>query len=353
MATPLWKFDKVLTKKQDDVITTFFTYAGSKIIFNCHTGFGKTIVSLYLCSFFQSTCILVAQKTVYDQWLLYLKNLPVQVMTTWPTREKFSGILIMMIPTACNRIKNKSCSLTVDLLIIDEIHTRIKQYTVLHESITYTKLLGLTATLPTSKHVDYEMYKIIFKGACKISRVEIKKFQYKFIETGFKPTPKNTMFYCKSFNKWIRTVNYLDLTRQCRDDPVRTQKICNFILKTIGDSGLILTKYVKTAIAIHDLLKTHQKPSQLITSTTCIPDYHNIIVGTYSKLSIGFDTKKTKIYILDNIDDIRQSIGRLRNHDYIVYDIIDAHPMFLKHMQTRKEFYIKIGGTVIKNPLEY
>lgn len=352
MATPLWEFDKILTEKQNDIVHKFFQSSNSKIIFNCHTGFGKTVVSLYICSFFKSVCILVSQKTVYDQWLTYLNQLPVDVMTKWPDNN-FSGILLIMIPTAYNCVKNNSFAINVDLLVIDEIHTRIKQYEKIYSHITWHKLLGLTATLPTFKHMDYDVYKSVFKGSYKLSRVENKQFQYKFIETGFKPTPKEKMFYCKSLNKFIRTVDYLDLTRQCRDNPIRVEKICNFIVKTIGDSGLILTKYVKTATAIHNALTGAKKASDLVLSSTRIPSCHSIIVGTYSKLSIGFDTRKTKIYILDNIDDIRQSIGRLRNHNYILYDIIDSHPMFSKHMRSREEFYIKIGGRVIKDPLNY
>lgn len=340
--TPLWEFDKTLTERQKNITTRFFNDKHTKTIFHCHTGFGKTIVSLYICSFFQSVCILISQKTVYDQWLAYLKNLPVHLMTQWSPQSP--GVLLMMIPTAYNQLKKKSFPITVDLLIIDEIHTRIKQYAFIHSYITYGKLLGLTATLPTLKHVDFEIYKSIFKGSYKISREERKVFHYKFIDTGFKPISKLKKFYSTKFKNYIVTVDYLDLTRQCRDNPGRIEKICNFIIQTIGDSGLILTKYVTTAETIHRALIEANKQSDLVIASTKVPRDHTIIVGTYSKLSIGFDTKKASIYLLDNVEDIRQSIGRLRNHDYIIYDIIDSHDLFYKHKKSREEIYVNMGG---------
>ena len=66
-------------------------------------------------------------------------------------------------------------------------------------------------------------------------------------------------------------------------------------------------------------------------------------------MGVGVDTCHfNSLVITDNIKDVKQSEGRLRNENFTLYDFVDSDTagLFYAHWLERKKWYINRGATV-------
>lgn len=312
------------------------------ILLNCYTGFGKTIFSLFLSSFFNHTLIIVPLKIVYTQWKNYIEKLNVNFYTTIDTKKKSPSITLVMSPTLHNRLSVMLEKLKkYNLVIIDECHLREKSiYSTILPNIVTDRLLGLTATLSSddfSQHYFSQTIKVSYK----------KTFFYKFVSTNFTPKNVKMMHY-----KGRYVVDYTNLLKQTIKNEVRMDFILNKIKEIIYQKKtLILAKNVNTVKNIFNFLSNTDISQTLgfVVGSKKVPDLlPDVLISTYQKLSVGFDTNKYNILILlDNIKDIRQSEGRLRNEKFSIYDFYDNHSVFLNHKREREKWYKLRGGITL------
>ena len=77
-----------------------------------------------------------------------------------------------------------------------------------------------------------------------------------------------------------------------------------------------------------------------------------IIVGTYGKLGVGYDSKRNMIMFLSDKTDIRQNEGRGRGVDTLIVDIVDNFRTFETHWKKREQWYLKRGATILTKELK-
>jgi hypothetical protein len=64
-------------------------------------------------------------------------------------------------------------------------------------------------------------------------------------------------------------------------------------------------------------------------------------------MGVGFDTFGYKnLFLLDNLKNIIQAEGRLRNSYFNLYDFVDNHFLFRNHWLERSTWYAKRGAEV-------
>uniref|UniRef100_A0A6C0JAW7 Helicase ATP-binding domain-containing protein n=1 Tax=viral metagenome TaxID=1070528 RepID=A0A6C0JAW7_9ZZZZ len=313
------------------------------ILLNCYTGFGKTIFSLFLSSYFNHTLIIVPLKIVYKQWKRYIDNLNVNFYTTIDIKKITPSITLVMAPTLNNRLSGILDKLKkYNLVIIDECHLRENSiYSTILPNIVTDRLLGLTATLSSNDDLSQHYFSQTIKVSYK------KIFFYKFISTNFTPENVKMMYY-----KGRYVVDYTNLLKQTTKNKDRMDHIINIIKDVIYQKkALILVKNVNTVKTIFKFLIENNTSQSIgfVCGSKEVPDLlPDILISTYQKLSVGFDTNKYNILILlDNIKDIRQSEGRLRNENFSIYDFYDNHPVFLNHKREREKWYKLRGGIIL------
>ena len=93
------------------------------------------------------------------------------------------------------------------------------------------------------------------------------------------------------------------------------------------------------------------KESDTTFNTDC-----RILVSSYQKVGTGFSFDKLDMLILgtDTEEYFLQYLGRVfRRLDVkpIVIDIVDSHPILMKHFNSRRKIYKETGGVIQKKIL--
>jgi superfamily II DNA or RNA helicase len=341
-------FIKEQRKKIDKTSTITLTEEQKKIIDKiekpsfiliCSTGVGKTILSLYLSQLFKSTLIIVPNIILYDQWLTRIEQF------------KIKNVFVEKIQTFKNKLKKlideEKPFPKYELLIIDEVHLNILtlKEILIYMKTFYSVLVGLTAT-PNEK--EEEWYEKTFKQ--KIIFEKQKPFTVIKVNTEYAPLQRYKKMYIKSKNNsnkgvYKNAIDYNYMLKTLSENENRTKDIVFFVINIITHFPLlILCKRIKMIDALGKFFQenkiTYEKvyKNKKLDLTLDVDVY----IGNYQKLGVGVDTNIFKtLIILDNIEDVRQAEGRLRNENFILYDFVDNHSIFEKHWEIRRDWYLK------------
>lgn len=318
------------------------------VLLHLPTGYGKTIIALYLTQFFDSILIVVPLITIHQQWLDAIN------------KYKLKNIRLEKLQTFRNKLKKglTTKELTFELVIFDEIHLQeVALFNIIINSIYYTVFVAMTAT---PKEDSGEWYNHYFKQI--ISRKITKAFYVHPVYTNFKPTEvrRKVMLAIKqkiifkgvpSFKGYGRKVNSLDYNKMVsslNNNVQRTNAIIDFV-KTIKRLPiLILVKRIDTITNLEAGL-TDYTVDTIYGTKNVFSRTDQIVIGTYQKIGVGVDTNHFQtLIILDNIDNVSQAEGRLRNEGFDIFDFIDNHPIFVNHWDKRKKWYLGRGGKIQK-----
>lgn len=296
----------------------------NKIILNCFTGFGKTIISLFFTTFFKNILILVPLKIIYEQWKTAINN------------YNLENIQLHMLTSFLKNINKHEVN--YNLIIIDECHLKIKQINEILKYIKVDFILKLTATINNDD--DIRNYQIIKNYAHKKFTVYPIFLSYESITLYSKYRYRNNkpeIDYNKMLYILINNINRLDTI---------IEYIIN--IKNIKNAKtLIFCKNISTLNYLKNKLIENFKLNICYSNVKIFNDEFNMLLATYSKLGTGYDSNWfDNIIFIDNIKDIRQPLGRLRNSNFTVYDFIDHHNVFKNHYLIRKKYYIACGGQV-------
>jgi hypothetical protein len=315
------------------------------LLLNLPTGFGKTLLSILIAQ--KMVCaaggggvenydilVLLPKKSIKVNWLVY--------------GGKISTIQVHMLRSFYNRLQLKKTILEYDCLIIDEFHlsTAFIVERVLPK-LHYKHMIALSATPPSLESLaPFVFDQIITRSGMKTIHV------LPIYLPNFSPSlPNNTHNYGRLLNNTLKIVK---------------RKICiNNMLSNGINSGmiqtpvLILVKRVAMLEEMTDFLHQQQQ-SLLPTKEVAIVDtlhgkkiewnpMADILIGTYQKIGVGFDARNFRsLVLMDNILDIRQAEGRIRNNFFIIFDVIDTtHPIFLDHWHERTKWYQERGASII------
>ena len=341
-----FKFNGKLLQRQIDIRDeTFEILNRTKSVVLClHTGFGKTIFSLYLASKIGLKIIVLChRKIIMDQWKeaieLYLPNISVDIWS--PNLSTTPDVLISNVLNITKWPKEKY--LSYGLVIADEVHTMCTEtFSKSFFWLSPKYMIGLSATPYRTDDMDriIELYfgpEIVSKSMKKIFNA------YQF-NTGFVPTveymPNGTMNWNSVLNSQAKSVS-------------RNNLICDMVRIFSNRTILVLIKYVDHARLLYNQLKDKGEDVGVFLGKSKQVDYTcRVLIATYSKGGVGFDHPKLDMLITaaDVEQNFMQYLGRVFRRDHIMpiyIDIIDNLNLIKKHAVTRKKICIEAGGKIL------
>lgn len=311
-----------LTELQKEVIREI---KSKSILLYLPTGYGKTVLGIYISNLIEGRkLILTPRKIIREQWLNQINNFSPD------KRADFEIELQISFSKRQHTNPDYSC------VIIDECH--MNEQTVFYKIIPKIKakiLIGLSAS-PSITNFEY------FKQT--ISRHITRPFAVTPIFLTFKPT----IFYVWRQGK--KTFHYTKILKSLFQNQYRLEFIGKKILEIFNErkvESLIITKNIKTVEYLEKLLTGVTTVDTLYGKKNNYDKSATVLIGTYQKMGVGFDSFIYKnLFLLDNLKDIIQAEGRLRNSCFQLYDFIDDHFLFTRHWYERLEWYKKRGGHV-------
>jgi len=333
--------------------------------FNVFCSFGKTVVGAYLCSKFSQSnqllsLVVYPRSTLEKSWTGTFKNLTTAKVHVVQGDEPIPDD-VQVIICSDGRFKKLSSEILsrVGHLVIDEADLFCTAGHV--SSLLSVEPLYLTLLTATYERDD-GMHKMLdlMSGPEKITRISKKSFYVLHHPTGF--IPENIV-------QTSRGIQYDSLVAQLDKIPERNQLICNLVFQNLSEKILVLTYHVSHAEQLagylSQVLTPYGKTVALLTGKVKSYCDSDILIGTRSKIGVGFDEKEVaegwyrskelggqrrfNLLILASVGlKIEQIAGRVfRAPVPVIIDLVDNHPNTKKHYSQRKSWYQSRNGIII------
>jgi superfamily II DNA or RNA helicase len=309
------------------------------------TGFGKSALSAYLASQLGGlTLVITNRETIQKGWQeTFSKNTTAKVWTVETN---------IRIPKSCNVILTMNGRLNkipweirkmVSVLVVDEFHMFLTASQVPVLLGTCPKyIIGCTATPTRPDGMERMLYTMV--GKHNITVKNDKKFTvYKFM-TGIKTElVKNKM----------GTVDFSKLTSALAENPLRNAFIVDLIEKNLAHKIMLLTWSKSHVQTLYTALQNRNVSVDYLTGNKSKYVDSQVLLGTISKVSTGFDSKNVAIDF-DGMDISMmiflastksfnlhiQSIGRaFRSDNPVIFDFVDDNRISQSHWRAREKNY--------------
>ena len=339
-----------------DEIVEILNRTGS-VVLSLHTGFGKTVMALYLTSRIKErTIILCHRKIIIDQWMnsviKYLPHASYAILgedvkkkekDLFPNRVNDNQNPDILICNVINipKIEREFFS-TFGLVIVDEIHTICTEsFSKALRFIFPNYIIGLSATPFRSDGMDKLIE--LYCGPEMVIRKMWKHFNVYKLETDYKPESKFNIAGTLDWNSVLEG--------QSNDKP-RNELIVDLCRYFCQRNILVLVKRKEHALTLKHMLQKlgHDVDVFMDTQKHCNYDCR-VLIATYSKGGVGFDHPKLDMLIsgADVQENFMQYIGRIFRRDDVapIYiDLVDQMPTIKKHATQRLKICKEIGGVV-------
>jgi superfamily II DNA or RNA helicase len=326
----------------------------SSVVLSLHTGFGKTVMAIYLSSKIGlRTVILCHRKVIIEQWVesikKYIPNATVCILgekvgkKEMKSRTFDEGNCDFLICNVIN-VPNKTREFysSFGLVVVDEIHTVCTS--AFSKCLNYffpEYLIGLSATPFRSDGMDriIELYcgpEIVFR---KLN----KPFNVYKLSTNFKP------------NSQLNISGTLDWNSVLEDQATNTSRnnlIVNLCRYFINRNILVLVKRKDHAAVLRNMLASKGEDVDMFTGDSRECNYTcRVLIATYSIAGVGFNLEKLDLLICaaDVLENFTQYIGRIFRRDdvsAIYIDLIDEMSTIKKHSMERMKLCKELGGEV-------
>jgi superfamily II DNA or RNA helicase len=327
------------------------------VVLSLHTGFGKTVMALYLtCKIKLKTIILCHRKIIIDQWVSsikkYIPDANFAILGEPPKKKdkKDSPNFVsqnenwdILIANVINVPKqDKSFYSDVGLVIVDEIHTICTNSfskSLLHLFPRY--LIGLSATPFRTDGMDKILE--LFCGPEVVYRKLYKPFNVYKLQTNFKPESRLNISGGLDWNSILEG--------QASDDD-RNNLIIDLCRYFVKRNILVLVKRKEHALLLQEKLNKFGEIVDIFMDTKRTFNYDcRILIATYSKGGVGFDHPKLDMLIggADVEEGFMQYIGRIFRRDDVCpmyIDLVDNMSTIKKHATTRLKICKEIGAEV-------
>lgn len=348
--------------KITDLALTYLEKENS-IIISAFTGAGKTVMGIYLSSFFSGKVLIVnSKKVILDQWKNSItKFMPgAEVELFKPNVTKRSDKKFCLV-NPINIKKDPEFFSDFGFIILDEMHQmfspeRMNSLFILSPQY----ILGLSAT--PFRYDSYHQCIKLFCGSAQIHKKLKHVHQVFHIETPYK-------FQIQT-QPGTGGLDWTHILRQQALNPQRNQLICDIILKFKNRTWLILVKrrdhinllaepLLKAGLKVGVFLDnqnvaayecgTHNLTVVNSKGTKSFEDA-NVLIGTTGKLKEGFDHNKIDALVVAT--DIKayfiQALGRCMRcvSNPIIVDIVDNLSSLYKHYAERADIYKSSGGII-------
>lgn len=349
------EFLKQLKEEQIEVVNESLDILNKNggLILNLCCGFGKTVISSYImCKLKIKTVVIFPLKCLNNSWLETFKNFTnCKILCTdkkYTEKQFEEADVILSMPSHIKNFPNKN----IDLLIVDEAHMLCTEnYKNMILQIIVKRVVLCTATLerPDESH---KLLLCMVGNDNIITRTSSKPFTVYIYKTNWTTEIKKKQTYIDGRRKM--TIDYNALMDDIEKSETRNQFIIENILQYINKHKiLILTKRSNHVEYFYEKLKEHTNSIDTYYGNKQTYNDSSILIGTYNKISTGFDeinaTKRIDLVIFAMpMLNIQQSHGRGLRSDFPYYiEFLDNISLLKTHMNKRKNFYKSINGDII------
>ena len=332
-------------------------------LISAYPGFGKTFIAVGLgCRIGFKTLVLVNKVVLMKQWE--------QSILKFTSGSSSSDVQIVKPATKTQREEGKSrdrwrgkwksatwlimnaqnvCKMPVDFfgdigcVIVDECHQLMaSSFSKALQYLHPRYLIGLSATPYRTDGLN-QLLDLYFSSE-KIVRKLTKKHTVFEVPTGFTPPVEKTA---------QGRINWNAILEAQSTDPRRNSMIIDAVEALSTRVILILTKRVTQAEFLVDQLRLRGHSVEGLYGTRQTFDREcRILIGTSSKIGVGFDHHRLDCLILasDVEEYFIQFLGRVFRSplvEPVIVDFVDNNSILKKHFRTRKSIYKKHGGTIV------
>lgn len=323
-------------------------------LLNLGTGLGKSALSAYLSSKLDGmVLVLTNRETIQKGWYETFKD------------NTNAGIWLidakMRIPEKCNVILTMDGKFEkipweirkmISTFVIDEVHmfmTNSQISVLLGVCPKYVIACSATPTRPDNME---RMWHVI-GGLHSVEVKNTKKFTvYKFMTGIVTELEKNKM----------GTVDFSKLTASLANHEIRNAFIIDLIEKNLNQKIMLLGWSKKHISYLYEELRKKNISADYLYGTKSKYVDSQVLLGTISKVSTGFDSKNVAI----NFDGIAismlilvgstksfnlhtQSIGRAFRSDHpIIIDVVDEDVIAKRHWNARRKIYEEMNCEIIE-----
>ena len=316
------------------------------ILLCLHTGFGKTIFTLFLLSKIGLRALVLCHRSVIiQQWIesvqRYLPELTVAVLEPSALDKSVNADIVIANPINVPKVDAVWFE-PFGLVVIDEVHTICtSQFSKALFQFTPSYLIGLSATPYREDGMDrlLELYlgpEMIYRG--------MKRFFNAY------RLPTNVVLRVEKTAD--DRVNWNALLSQQSVSDERNRLICKLSWYFGQRNILILVKLKEHALKLQHLLQQLGEDVDCFIDTDKHCNYScRVLIATYSKGGVGFDHPKLDMLIAgaDVEANFMQYLGRVFRRDDVtpIYvDLRDELQMMVKHSQSRLAIVKDVGGSV-------
>ena len=339
-------FEGKLRPEQKEVkkeATTALSKTGS-VILSMYCGFGKSATAMSLaCSIGFKTLVVVNKIVLMKQWeegiLSFCPRASVQRVTPQSKKKECDFYIIN-----AQNVEKMGAAFFGDIgtVIVDEAHLIMAE--TLSKSLQYVfprYLLGLTATPYRPDGLDKLL--ALYFGNRKIIRKLYREHTVQKVETRFKPTIEYTM---------QGRVNWGVVLDSQANDEWRNELIVRLLQFYDDRNFLVMVKRVSQGEWLENrLIELGEDVTSLFGSKQEFEETARILIGTSSKIGVGFDHPKLDALLLatDVEEYFIQYLGRVfrtKEGRPLIVDLVDDYGVLNKHWNTRRKVYQEHGGTV-------
>lgn len=332
-------------QKKLEIETLDFLHEHNSCLVAVYPGGGKTITSLSILSKLKKRTLIIVNKIVLvEQWRDSIRRfLGIEPFYIKGKNSKIKNSPIYII-NAINIPKHNLLDLDIGCVIIDECHlilTTVFSQGLFHLTPEY--LIGLSATPYRSD--GFNLLFDLYFGVHRVHRSLYCPHEVLQVLTNCKIDHDIDKMGNINWNSVI--------DRQCKLES-RRNLICKYCFEYKDRNILILCKRIQQMLEIYQILFDKGenvcifKENDTSFDTNC-----RILISSYQKVGTGFSFDKLDMLILgtDTEEYFLQYLGRVfRRIDVrpIVIDIVDHHPVLLRHFTSRKKIYKECGGFIKK-----
>lgn len=341
-------FDGELREQQINIATkSLYMLAenGSVIISAC-TGAGKTVTSIYIATVLQRKTLILTNKTMLiNQWAESIKKfcptLTCQILKPKKTIKDPNATFFIANPINIPKFSKEFYN-DIDVVIMDELHQLISPKGL--RNLFYLQpsfLIGLSAT--PIRYDSYDECIPMFFGTRHVGLKLLKYHTVYTIKTNYKPPVVISPTLGLDWNAVLDGQ---------ANDMERNNLVCDIIEKLPNRNWLVLVKRIRHAELLEKILNSKGISCELLIRSKQEYDKETkVLIGTVSKVGVGFDNPKIDSLIV--AADLKayfiQSLGRcMRNPEVkpIVVDLIDDFSPLVKNYKEREKVYKEHGGTI-------
>ena len=327
--------------------------------------FGKTVISLYICSLLQKkTLIIVHKEFLMNQWIERIREF-------LPTARigKIQGqiidienkdIVLGMLQSLSMKDYPSSLFDSFGLTIIDEVHHISSEvFSCALFKIVTKYMMGLSATMNRKDGTTpvFKMFlgEVVYKGKREEDyNVTVRALEYKVDDDEFNEVKTD----------YRGNVQYSSMISKLCTYNRRTEFILDVVISMFKENEaqqmMILAHNKNILKSLHDAIQHRQIAGGSVgyyiggmkEAALKETEGKRIVIATYSMAAEALDIKTlTTLIMATPKTDIEQAVGRILREKHgrpIVVDIIDQHTPFQNQWRKRKQFYKKQNYTIVK-----